>query len=187
MHASLKLAGTALLTGMLLCSGAHAQQAQSGPSRPSATAPAAPTQPAETTATYQDWVMRCISPADKPRTCEIVQNLQIKGKGVVASIAVGRTEPKAPIIIVIQVPQGVWLPTGIKFQIGEGTNPLHLEYKRCVQVCGAETQLDAAMLGRMKSATENGNFSFDDGTRHTVSLPVSFKGFAAALDASLKP
>ncbi|MBP7338655.1 invasion associated locus B family protein [Niveispirillum sp.] len=176
MHASLRLAGASILIGSLLGGGARAEQTQ-----------ADPVQPVETTATYQDWVVRCIKPKDKPRTCEIVQNLQMQGKGVVASIAVGRTDPKAPMIIVIQVPQGVWLPSGITFQIGDAGKALRLDYKRCVQVCGAETSLDPATLSRMKSATEAGSFAFDDGMRRPVKFPVSFKGFAAALDASLTP
>lgn len=189
MHASLKLVGAALLAAGIMSGTAQAQQGQPAQSRPAAPAPAAadPNQPAATTATYQDWLVRCVTQAETGRVCEVVQNLQMQGQGLVASIAVGRTDPKAPMSLVIQVPQGVWLPTGVKFLISEKSKPLALEYKKCAQACVAEVQLDAATVQAMKTATENGSFTFDDGAKRAVSLPISFKGFAPALDASLKP
>lgn len=185
MHASLKLVGAALLAAGIFSGTAEAQQAQPAPARPAAPA-ADPSQPAATTATYQDWLVRCVS-QESGKVCEVVQNLQVQGQGVVASIAVGRTDPKSPMSLVIQVPQGVWLPSGVKFQVSEKSKPLSLEYKKCAQACVAEVQLDAAAVQSMKTATENGNFTFDDGAKRSVSLPVSFKGFGPALDASLKP
>lgn len=179
------------IAGLQVGTPAFAQQAQPAQAaRPAATSPAAPAdpaQPAATTATYQDWLMRCVSQTDKSRTCEVVQNLQVQGQGVVASIAVGRTDPKAAMSLVIQLPQGVWLPAGVKFQTGEKAKPLQLEYKRCTQACVAEVQLDAATVQAMKSGVEQGSFSFEDGAHRPVTLPVSLKGFGPALDASLKP
>ena len=151
-----------------------------------AAAPAPAEQPAATTATYQDWLMRCVA-GEKARTCEIVQNLQVQGQGVVASVAVGKVEATGPLRLVIQVPAGVWLPTGIKVQVSEKAKPLPLEFKRCLQACFAELELDAATVQALRSATENGSFTFEDGARKPVTLPVSFKGFVPALDASLKP
>ncbi|WP_371346716.1 invasion associated locus B family protein [Ancylobacter sp. IITR112] len=200
MHASLNMVGAVLLAGVLVGGPAQAQQtpAATAPAtqpRPAATRPApaaAPaaadaSQPVETTATYQDWLMRCVTPEDQAKACEIIQKLQVQGQGLVATIAVGRADAKAPMLIVIQVPQGVWLPAGISLQIGDKGKPLDLEYKRCGQVCVAEAQLDAATVQAMKSSAEAGSFTFQDGAQRDVKLPVSFKGFAPALDASLKP
>jgi invasion protein IalB len=111
MQASPKRARALLLAGLLASGPAAAQQA------PAAKAEATP--PTETTATYQDWLMRCVAPAGQPRTCEVVQNLQIEGQGIVAVIAIGRAGPDSPLIIVIQVPQGVWLPGGMALEIGQ--------------------------------------------------------------------
>ncbi|WP_425107253.1 invasion associated locus B family protein [Ancylobacter sp.] len=206
MHASLKMLGAALMAGALIAGPAQAQQTTTAPApaqatqprpaapaaaRPAAPAPAAAagdaSQPAETTATYQDWLMRCVTPADQPRACEVIQKLQVQGQGLVATIAVGRADPKSPMIILIQVPQGVWLPAGMSLKIGENGKELDLEYKRCAQVCVAEAQLDAALVQTMKTTAEAGSFTFQDGAQRPVTLPVSFKGFAPALDASLKP
>lgn len=204
MYASLKLVGAVLLAGALVGGPAQAQQTpattspvpQTTQPRPAAARPApaatpAPAadaaQPAETTATYQDWLMRCVTPADQPRACEVIQKLQVQGQGLVATIAVGRADPKSPMLIVIQVPQGVWLPAGMTLKIGENGKPLALEYKRCAQVCVAEATLEAATVQSMKSTADAGSFTFQDGAQRDVTLPVSFKGFAPALDASLKP
>ena len=144
-------------------------------------------QPETTTATYQDWVVRCTTTPEKVRACEIVQNLQVEGQGVVASIALGKADAKAPLRLVVQLPAGVWLPTSVAFSVSEKAKPLQLEYKRCLQACFADIELDAAAVQALRTATEPGSFSFDDGARRPVKLPVSFKGFAPALDASLKP
>jgi len=177
MQAHLKHAGAILVGGLLAAGSAAAQQAPAADATP----------PTETTATYQDWLMRCIAPADQVRACEVVQNLQIEGQGPVASIAVGRTGPDKPLLIVIQVPQGVWLPGGMTLKVGEKGQPLPLEYKRCAQACVAEATLDAEAVKAMKATTETGSFTFKDGAQRDVTLPVSFRGFSAALDASLAP
>lgn len=149
--------------------------------------PAAPSQPAATTATYQDWVLRCVAPEEGARACEVAQNLQVQGQGVVASIAVGRADPKGPVRLVIQVPPGVWLPAGVQMQVDDKAKPVALEFKRCLQGCFAEATLDAAALQMLRTAPGPGSFTFEDGARRAVTLPVSFKGFAPALDAGLKP
>ncbi|WP_454918249.1 invasion associated locus B family protein [Xanthobacter sediminis] len=155
--------------------------------QPKPAAPAAPSQPGATTATYQDWVLRCVTSEDNARTCEVAQNLQVQGQGMVASIAVGRADPKGPVSLVIQVPQGVWLPAGVQMQVDDKAKPIRLEYRRCLQGCFAEATLDAAALQLLRSATEPGSFTFENGARRAMTLPVSFKGFVSALDAGLKP
>lgn len=158
-----------------------------GSAAPALAQDAAPVQPAQTTATYQDWLMRCVAQADQPRICEIVQTLQLEGQGVVATIAVGRANADSPMLIVIQVPQGVWLPADVTLKVSEAAEPLRLDYKRCAQVCVAEATLEPAVVDAMKAATEQGSFTFQDGAQRDVALPVSFTGFSAALDASLQP
>lgn len=176
MSASFNLICALVLTSALL-----------GGAAPAWAQDAAAVQPAETTATYQDWLMRCVAQPDQPRTCEVVQKLQLEGQGVIATIAVGRATADSPLLIVIQVPQGVWLPADITLKVSEPADPLLLDYKRCGQVCVAEATLDAEDIERMKAATEPGSFTFQDGTQRAVALPVSFDGFSAALDASLQP
>lgn len=170
----------ALLIGLGLVTPAAAQQ----PAAPAANASAA-AQPGLTTATYQDWVVRCVA-GEAGRICEVVQNIQAQGQGLIASVAVGRAAAKAPLRLVVQLPAGVWLPAGVKVQIAEKAKPVQLVFTRCPQGCFAEAELDAAALQALKAASEPGSFTFEDGARRPVTLPLSFKGFTAALDASLK-
>lgn len=171
---------------MILTAGGALAQTTGKPAAATAQPGAATAQPGATTATYQDWMLRCVAPADAPRVCEVVQTLQAQGQGVVASVAVGRVDPKAQPTLVIQVPAGVWLPSGVKVQLDEKSKPLQLEFKKCLQACFAELSLDPATLAQLRAASEPGKFTFENGNRQQVSLPLSFKGFTAAFDASLK-
>ncbi|MFG1419777.1 invasion associated locus B family protein [Xanthobacter sp. V0B-10] len=172
--------------GLALLAAAPVSAQQKPAAAPAAGTAPAPSQPAATTATYQDWMLRCVAQDESARTCEIVQNLQVQGQGVVASIAVGRADPKAPVSVVVQLPPGVWLPAGVKLQVDEKAKPIALEFKRCLQSCFAEATLDAATLQQMRAAGGPGSFTFENGARRATTLPVSFKGFAPALDAGVK-
>ncbi|MDQ0345601.1 invasion protein IalB [Ancylobacter vacuolatus] len=185
-HRFLKLA--ALLAGLgLSCLSLAGPASAQQPATPAPTASAsAAARPGLTTATYQDWVVRCVA-GDNGRICEVVQNIQAQGQGLIASVAVGRADAKAPLRLVVQLPAGVWLPAGVKVQVSEKAKPLQLAFTRCPQGCFAEAELDAATVQALRAATEGGSFSFEDGARRPVMLPLSFKGFASALDASLKP
>ncbi|HEY9214012.1 MAG TPA: invasion associated locus B family protein [Ancylobacter sp.] len=146
-----------------------------------------PAQPEMTTATYQDWLMRCVSPAGKPKVCEIAQTIQVEGQaGPVAVIAVGKISADEPLHLTIQLAAGVWLPAGVKLQYNEKSPPVALEFKRCLQGCFAETDIDKALEQGLRNATGPGSITFESGARKPVTLQISFKGFSAALDASLK-
>jgi len=150
-------------------------------------APAASSQPEMTTATYQDWLMRCASPAGKPKVCEIAQTIQMEGQnGPVAVLAIGKVEADDPLRLTIQLASGVWLPAGVKLQYNEKSPPVELEFKRCLQGCFAEVELDKALEQGLRTATGPGSITFESGARQPVTLQISFKGLPAALDASLK-
>ncbi len=158
----------------------RAVQAQAPGSAPS-------TLPEMTTATYQDWLMRCASPAGKPKVCEIAQTIQMEGQaGPVAVIAIGKIAADDPLHLTIQLAAGVWLPAGVKLQYNEKSPPVALEFKRCLQGCFAEIDIDKALEQGLRSATGPGSITFESGARKPVTFQISFKGFSAALDASLK-
>ena len=158
------------------------------PVQTQAPAPAAPaSQPEMTTATYQDWLMRCASPAGKPKVCEVTQTIQMEGQtGAVAVLAVGKVEAGDPLRLTIQLAAGVWLPAGVKVQYNEKSAPIELEFKRCLQGCFAEIELDKALEQGLRTTSGPGSLTFESGARKPVTLQISFKGFSAALDASLK-
>src|ERR1041385_1744143 len=65
-----------------------------------------------TSATYDDWVVRCVTQAGPPpqKVCEMEQLTQVQGKNTPLSrVAIARPMKAPPIKLVIQLPVNVWL------------------------------------------------------------------------------
>ena len=165
---------------------ASAQTAPTKPAAPAAAAAADPTAPQTTTATYQDWVVRCATPQGGAKVCEAVQGVQVQGQqGLVAQIVLGRLKKEDPVRLIIELPRGVWLQGAVTVQTSEKAAPMALPYTRCLNGCLAELELKNDQLNALKAAEGPGIINFVDGTQQKVQLPLSFKGFSAALAASL--
>ncbi len=147
--------------------------------------------PQVTTATYQDWLVRCVTPPTGAKICEATQTIQVQGQagqpsGPIAVLAMGRLAADGPLRVAVQLPAGVWLPAGAKLQASDKAKPAPLEFKRCLQGCFAELEADKDLELALRTATGTGTLSFEDGARRAVNVPFSFRGFTAALDAALK-
>lgn len=146
---------------------------------------AAQTAPAltETNSVHDDWTVRCQG-KDEKRACEAVQTLQPEdGKGILAHIAV-RAEKSGPIRLIVLTPPGVWLPANVSLKVA-GVADVVLTFKRCGQHCVASTELKPEEVSALKASSGSGDLVFEDGSRHPIVLPLSFKGLGAALQASL--
>jgi invasion protein IalB len=156
------------------------------------TAAQAPAQsaPQQTTATYEDWIVRCETLQGPPvqKTCEMVQYTQVKGQqGVLTQVAIGRPLKGQPVKMVVQVPVGVWLPTGVTLTTGSKDPGISATFKRCATAgCFADTDVRDDTIRKLRALTDQGHIDFKDGAQKDVSLPVSFKGFGAAYDALSK-
>lgn len=158
------------------------------PAKPAAPAPAAAAEdgPSRTSATYEDWVVRCERPEGATaKVCEVSQTLQIgdKQQGLMAQIAFGRLKPDAPLLLVLQLPAGVWLPAGARFTYDDKAKPVALAYKFCIRACIADVELSAADATALASAKGSGKLEFQDRSQTPISLPISFNGLATALAA----
>ncbi|MFG1413223.1 invasion associated locus B family protein [Xanthobacter sp. VTT E-85241] len=158
------------------------------PAKPAAPAPAAAAEdgPSRTSATYEDWVVRCERPEGATaKVCEVSQTLQIgdKQQGLMAQIAFGRLKPDAPLLLVLQLPAGVWLPAGARFTYDEKAKPVALAYKFCIRACIADIELSAADATALAGAKGSGKLEFQDRSQTPISLPISFNGLTAALAA----
>ncbi len=144
--------------------------------------------PQRTTATYDDWTVRC-EVNDAVRTCEMAQAMQIKGQAQpVTQIAIGRQAKNDPMKIVFQVPINVWLPTGVKLVADDKDPGIVGTYRRCLPgACIADSELKDDVVKKLRGLTENGKLQFRDGGLQDVAIPISFKGFGQAYDAMLKP
>jgi invasion protein IalB len=106
---------------LLACAGLFGLPGIAAAQAPAPPPAAAPAPPQQTTATYEDWIVRCETQPGPPpqKFCEMVQFTQVKGGGsVILQVAIGRPVKGQPVKLVIQLPIGVWLPTGIKLMTG---------------------------------------------------------------------
>jgi invasion protein IalB len=141
--------------------------------------------PQLTTATYDDWTVRC-EMHDTVKTCEMEQTSQIQGQPV-SQIALGRPSKGAPLRVVFQVPINVWLPAGVTLVLDDKDPGISATFKRCVgNGCFADTELNDETVRKLRARTANGKLLFKDATQRDVTIPVSFKGFGSAFDAMSK-
>jgi len=192
--------GAAALAMTLACGAAFAQAQQPRGQAPAAQAPAQQpaaqppaaaqtTNPQRTTATYEDWTVRCETRGTPPvKQCEMVQAVTAQGQAnPVTQVAVGRATPKDPVRMVFQLPVNVWIPAGVSFVFDAKAQPVPAGFKWCAPAgCFADIDLNNDLVKRLRSQTAQGRFAFKDAGQRDVAIPVSFKGFGQALDALLK-
>lgn len=147
--------------------------------------------PTVTTASYGDWTARCEKGAGDgaQRICEAVQTVQLPNQQVaVAQIAFGHAANGEPLKLVVVLPVDVWFPSSVKVQAGEkDANAVELNWRRCLPVgCFAESAASDEAARRWRGETGKGRITYKDGVNRDVSLPVSFRGLAQALDALAK-
>ena len=82
-------------------------------------------------------------------------------------------------------PPNVWLQTGVKFVFDPKAPPFVVPFRWCVSDrCLADAELTDAQVTRLRAQGANpGKVEFKEASQRDVSIPVSFKGFALALDA----
>jgi invasion protein IalB len=198
------LAATAMLAASLPATG----QAQPGAPRPAAPpAPAAQPAPAagpdgnpdRTMAVFSDWVVRCETrPANgtaaAARLCEMAQTTQDQRQQPVAVLAIGRVAKGEPLRLVAQVPVNLQVGPPAKLMLEVPNRPaeapLTIAFRNCTpRGCFAELELrDEAVLRRLRArpAEAAGRLEWKDAGGGDASIPVSFRGFTAALDALAK-
>lgn len=176
----------ALLACLALCGPAAAQTA-----KPAVSAPPVTADPSVTTATYGDWTARCEKGiGDKaPRICEAVQTVQLPNQQVaVAQIAFGHATSADPLKLVVVLPVDVWFPSTVKVSASDRDPGTELAWRRCLPVgCFAESAASDEAARRWRGESGQGHIAYKNGLNRDVSVPVSFRGLAQALDALAKP
>ena len=170
---------------------AGAQTAHS-PHSPAPASSAGPTnspQASTSSSTFDDWIVRCEVKPPAAKVCEAVQTIAARNhqqqQSVVAEVVFGRLTKAEPVKLIIQLPPGVYLPSGARLILDDKTPPLAASFTRCLQTCMAEAELkpETVQILKGKTKTEPGRLEFEDGAHHQVRLPLSFKGLPAALAA----
>ena len=77
----------------------------------------------------------------------------------------------------------VWIDGGLKF-VTEGKDPgISAKIRWCTaERCVAEAEVDQMVLTKFRTRTEPGQLEFKEASQQDVAIPVSFKGFAEAVD-----
>lgn len=143
--------------------------------------------PQATTATYQDWTLRCDHlPENPPRkVCEVVQTVRAAdGQAVLAQVVLGKPAPGEPVKLIVQLPAGVWLPANVTLAAASGQAATAV-FTRCQQLCVADANAADAFIKALKTTTEPAKLSFQDGNRSPIELPISLNGFTAAINEAV--
>lgn len=170
--------------------------AQDTTATPQAPAPISdiPSLPSTTTATYGDWVLRCIktsTAADGPtaESCEIVLTIQLQGQArPIAQLAIGRRQDQNELILTAVLPVNATLSTSVHIsgnaKAGEAEKGgIDLEWSRCLPVaCFAEARPNNVTFDVMRKEAA-GQLRFTDGAGRNIALPLSWRGFTQALQA----
>ncbi len=133
---------------------------------------------------FEDWTLRCRPASEtKPRTCRMHQQAVARDGGKpMLEFMVGRFGPEKILGAVIIVPIGVRLPPGLGIVVDE--RPLHTyPFEICdPRSCQARAVLEDDLLKDLKAGL-TGRVKFQDATGQVLIVPVSLKGFSAALRA----
>lgn len=164
--------------------------AQTKPAAPAT--PAVGSDPAATTASYGDWVVRCVkNEADKgKRLCEVVQTLQVQGQQApVAQIALGRPPGSdAMRLVVILMPANTSFPSSVQMLASDkDTQPIELGWRYCVpNGCFADNAAVDDAMKRWRSEAGPAKIMFKDAQGREITIPVSLRGLPQALDGLTK-
>ncbi|MFC0411011.1 invasion associated locus B family protein [Roseomonas elaeocarpi] len=153
-----------------------------------ATAQAAAAQAAaQRTATpFGDWSLICTARPAGGRGCEAAAAVVTKeGKPLVLA-ALGRSEPKAPLRLVLQVPVNARVDQPLRLLPAQGEASL-LPFRSCNALgCFAEITLEQGGLPaglRAQTAEQPLRVEWQDAAGNRVALPLSWRGFNAAAEA----
>jgi invasion protein IalB len=176
----------------------------SPPVQPQA-APEAAAGPDRTSAVFGDWTLHCMPrhappaggpPPGRGRVCEMVQTAQDQRGQTITAFGVARATRTDPLRLVALVPVNVQPAQPVRLvleppgaaatQAGRPAE-LALPFQNCQpRGCAAEAEMrDEAMLRRLRArpADQQGRLEWRDAAGQTRTIPVSFRGFAAALEA----
>ena len=167
-----------------VCGHSHAQapKAKNNPV-PMAQAAPAPTSENANTPPPPGWVARCSSASrGAPLECAIEQSAVLTKTGQLIVLVNVRVpaETRAPVALV-QLPLGLNLPAGAKFQVDDGKTS-DLQIQTCeARGCYANLQISPDVLAALKSGKQL-KVSFQNMAKESISIPMPLADFGAAYE-----
>ena len=133
---------------------------------------------------FEDWTLWCRPASEtEPRTCRMHQQAIAEDGGKpVLRFLIGRFGPEKVLGAVIFVPIGVRLPPGLGIQVDKRalrTYPFEICGPRS---CQARAILEDDLLKDLKAGL-TGHVKFQNAAGQVLVVPVSLRGFSAALRA----
>lgn len=150
--------------------------------------------PQVTTASYQNWVLRCVqaigpdkSDPANARQCEIIQTIEIQGrKQPIAQVAIGQNKDDEKLILTAVLPVNVLLPGAVQILLNKDTKEteaIKLAWARCMQSgCFASASISTDALSAAEPE-EQGLLQFLAANGQAISVPLSWHGLAQATKA----
>ena len=167
-----------------VCGHSHAQAPKAkNNAAPMAQAAPAPTSENANTPAPPGWVARCSSASrGAPLECAIEQSAVLTKTGQLIVLVNVRVpaETRVPVALV-QLPLGLNLPAGAKFQVDDGKTS-DLQIQTCeARGCYANLQISPDVLAALKSGKQL-KVSFQNLAKETISIPMPLADFAAAYE-----
>jgi invasion protein IalB len=154
----------------VVCGHSHAQAPKAkNNAAPMAQAAPAPTSENANTPPPPGWVARCSSASrGTPLECAIEQSAVLTKTGQL-------------IVLLVQLPLGLNLPAGAKFQVDDGKTS-DLQIQTCeARGCYTNLQISPDVLAALKSGKQL-KVSFQNMAKETISIPMPLADFAAAYE-----
>ncbi len=130
---------------------------------------------------FQDWMVKCEAAEGVPERCVAFQNIVVtQSRQQLLTVAVGYLGPKGEPWVVLTVPLGVLLQSGVALKVDEGPR-FDAAFKICTaKGCEAGISPEDDVLWLLETGLV-ARIAFLDGiTGRQITVPVSLKGFSAA-------
>jgi len=168
----------------VVCGHSHAQAPKAkNNAAPMAQAAPAPTSENANTPVPPGWVARCSSASrGAPLECAIEQSAVLTKTGQLIVLINVRVpaETRTPVALV-QLPLGLNLPAGAKFQVDDGKTS-DLQIQTCeARGCYANLQISPDVLAALKSGKQL-KVSFQNMAKETITIPMPLADFGAAYE-----
>lgn len=136
---------------------------------------------------FRDWNVQCVRNAQTDASqCTLFQHLNVDSGQRLLTMQVNQLtaaegEP-GTLAVVVTVPLGVHLPSGMRMQVDDGT-PLDLTYERCDQGgCYAGTLLGGELLEALVAGSKS-RVTFNNLRGESITATLSLNGFTAGYQA----
>jgi invasion protein IalB len=160
----------------------HAQ-APKAKAAPPATPAAAEPAPGNAAPAPPGWAARCTSASrDAPLECAIEQTAVLSKTGqLIVLINIRVVSDTHLPVATVQLPLGLNLPGGTKFQVDDGKT-MDLQIQTCeARGCYAGTTIAPDLLAALRSGKQL-KLSFQNLAKETITIPMPLADFAAAYD-----